>query len=107
MTAFSTNSHEKLAVCRYQLITLVLVRLGRDAALRVGKLLRDPRTVHLERITPVDENEAWTLFSARADKVNSFTDCTSFVIMRRLRINQALTLDTHFAHEQFIVAPRL
>ncbi|MBT9172124.1 MAG: 23S rRNA-specific endonuclease VapC20 [Syntrophomonadaceae bacterium] len=102
------NFHGKLVTSSYifdELVTLVRLRMGHDSALRVGKLLRDPKSLLLEHVTPADDNEAWTLFSARADKAYSFTDCTSFVVMRRLRISQALTLDAHFASEQFITVP--
>lgn len=100
--------HGRLVTTSYifdELVTLVQVRMGHDSALRVGKLLLDPKAVILEHVTPADGNEAWTLFSARADKTYSFTDCTSFVIMRRLKISQALTLDTHFSREQFRTVP--
>jgi predicted nucleic acid-binding protein len=60
----------------------------------------------LIRVTAVDERAAWTLFERRADKSYSFTDCTSFVLMRRERIEEAVALDAHFAQEGFAVAPR-
>ena len=57
-------------------------------------------------MTPVDERTAWVLFERRPDKSYSFTDCTSFVLMRRERIGHAIALDEHFAQEGFTVAPR-
>lgn len=41
------------------------------------------------------------------DKPFSFTDCTSFVIMKEQRIRQALTCDEHFAYAGFQVLPAL
>ena len=57
------------------------------------------------RITPEDENAAWELFCKRPDHTYSFTDCTSFVIMRRLGIKTAAALDDDFASEGFESLP--
>ena len=38
---------------------------------------------------------------ALADRHYSFTDCTSFVVMRELKIRQAVTTDHHFAGAGF------
>jgi predicted nucleic acid-binding protein len=35
----------------------------------------------------------------------SYTDCTSFVLMRRLRIQQAIALDADFQREGFLLLP--
>ena len=37
--------------------------------------------------------------------VFSFTDCTSFVVMRELRLREALTTDHHFAQMGFTLKP--
>ena len=39
------------------------------------------------------------------DKDFSLVDCASFVVMRELRINPALTLDAHFGQMGFHVVP--
>ena len=87
-------------------ITLTQARLGHRHAVTVGRTLLDPAIVELLRVTPVDERAAWTLFERRADKSYSFTDCTSFVLMRRERIGRAVALDAHFSQEGFVVVPR-
>jgi predicted nucleic acid-binding protein len=86
-------------------ISLCLHRLGHDAARRVGSVLLDPDTVDLICITPEGERAAWILFCRRADQRYSFTDCTSFELMRRLRITAALALDYDFRTEGFRVLP--
>jgi predicted nucleic acid-binding protein len=88
---------ETVSLCRY--------RLGFKAAERVGSVLLDRDTVDLMRISPEDEQNAWGLFRDRADQQYSFTDCTSFVLMRRLGIFRALALDEDFRIEGFDVAP--
>ncbi len=86
-------------------VTLCLYRLGRDAALRVGDELRSGALADVVRTTTDDETRAWKLFSGRADKDYSFTDCVSFVIMRRLEITKAAAFDDDFRREGFSVLP--
>ncbi len=45
--------------------------------------------------------EALNLYQSRADKEWSLTDCASFVIMRRRRIDEALTDDHHFTQNGY------
>lgn len=86
-------------------LSLCLYRLGHAAAERVGAVLLDPDTIDLIRVTPEDEQLAWTLFRQRADQRYSFTDCASFGLMRRLGIDTALALDEDFRAEGFRVVP--
>jgi predicted nucleic acid-binding protein len=87
-------------------VTLTQARLGHRRAVTVGRVLLDPTLVELLHVTPVHERAAWTLFERRPDKSYSFTDCTSFVLMRRERMERAVALDAHFSQEGFVVLPR-
>lgn len=80
-------------------------RMGHSAAVLVGEVLRDPDVVDLLRVRPGDEQDAWQLFQDRPDKRYSFTDCTSFAMMRRLGLHRAATLDEDFEREGFEVLP--
>lgn len=86
-------------------VTLCAYRLGHPAAVQVGRVLRDPAAVDLVGVTPADEEEAWQLFEDRPDESYSFTDCTSFVLMRRMGIEVAVALDDDFRREGFAVRP--
>ena len=55
--------------------------------------------------TREDEIEALRLFSKYADHRISFTDCVSFVLMKRFRIATAFTFDRHFALAGWRVIP--
>lgn len=88
-----------------EVVTLSQSRLGFRAATQVGRVLRDPSAVDLVRATAADEEAAWTLFLSRPDKGCSFTDCTSFVLMRRLGLDTAVALDEAFRQEGFAVLP--
>lgn len=53
---------------------------------------------HFEIITiaPPIEDAAFTIFKQYTDKNFSFTDCTSFSIMKSLKLNKAFAFDKHF-----------
>ena len=89
-----------------EVVTLCRYRLGHEAALVVGQVLFDADVVDLVRVTVDDELAAWELFAAREDKEYSFTDCISFVLMRRLGIEVAVAVDDDFTQERFEVIPR-
>jgi hypothetical protein len=86
-------------------VTLARYRLGPDIAVEVGETLQDLSVVDLVQVTVEDQRRAWELFAARRDKDYSFTDCTSFCVMRRLNLARAAALDEDFRREGFLVVP--
>ena len=101
------ESHEgRLVTSNFVLdetITLCRLRLGHASAVRVGTGLRSGQIADVVRATTADENAAWTLFEQRADQRYSFTDCVSFAMMRRMKIDAAAALDEDFDRERFTV----
>jgi len=77
-------------------ITLVLKRLDYTRALRLGEQLWSGQLARIIYITRTDQQAAWQLFKRYRDKEFSFTDCTSFVVMERLRLTHAFAFDEHF-----------
>lgn len=94
------KAHEKRLVTTNfifdETITLIRYRLGWRQAHEFGHLTLQGEVAQLVRIGPKDERAAWRIFSDYEDKTFSFTDCTSFVIMRRLGIETAVALDRDF-----------
>jgi predicted nucleic acid-binding protein len=88
-----------------EVVTLCLYRLGHRAAVAVGEALLDPEVVDLLRLTEREELAAFELLRARPDKSYSLTDCSSFILMRRLRLPRAAALDEDFAREGFEALP--
>ena len=82
-------------------VTLARARLGSAAAGRIGETLLDPGVVELVHLLPEDFEDAWSMFKKRKDKDWSFTDCSSFAVMRRLRLEAAVTTDRHFSQAGF------
>ncbi|MFZ3123486.1 MAG: PIN domain-containing protein [Thermodesulfovibrionales bacterium] len=102
--SFIDNFKDKLAITNYvfdEIVTLVLARLGHKTAVIVGDILLNSPQIEGIWVTQTDEKDAWLLFSSRTDKEYSFTDCTSFTVMRRLNIKRCLALDEHFKQEGF------
>ena len=58
-----------------------------------------------EWVDPNRAEKARHRFFHWADKRFSFTDCTSFVVMRELRLRRALSGDKHFQQVGFETLP--
>ncbi len=76
--------------------TLLRYRAGHHIAVELGEEIRASQLVTVVPISPEWEEEAWRMFRRYADKELSFTDCTSFVVMRYRQILEAFTNDYHF-----------
>jgi len=87
-------------------LTLIRVRLGLDAAERWWDQVEGSPRVRWEWIDPARAEKARHWFFRWRDKDFSFTDCSSFVVMKERRIRAALTNDHHFAQAGFETYPR-
>ncbi|MBI4579675.1 MAG: type II toxin-antitoxin system VapC family toxin [Planctomycetes bacterium] len=70
-----------------------------------GEVLDALRRDTRYEVIPADArllDEAIELYRAREDKDGSLTDCTSFVIMNRRGMTEALTGDHHFEQAGFV-----
>ena len=67
-------------------------------------IIRSP-IYHIQYITSEIEEEAYNLFKKYHDKQLSFTDCTSFAIMNRLRLTTTFTFDSDFEQVGFNKLP--
>jgi uncharacterized protein len=68
-------------------------------------LFRDPDSKVIVS-EPILLERAIALYQARLDKEWSLTDCTSFIVMQREGINEALTGDHHFEQAGFVALLR-
>ena len=88
-------------------LTLLRARLGLRAAAEWWRTIESTPRVRWERIDSERFEKARQIFFQHHDKDYSFTDCTSFVVMRELRLTQALTADRHFRQMGFQVLPSM
>ncbi len=82
--------------------TIIRLRAGHRLAVEFGEELRTSDLIRIEYLTPEVIEDAWSLFKRFADKEFSFTDCTSFVLMRRLGLRETLAFDGHFTQAGFL-----
>jgi uncharacterized protein len=82
-------------------LTLIRVRLGLTAAEAWWRQVDGSSRIRWESIDAIRAEKARALFFRYGDKDFSFTDCTSFVVMRDLRLREVLTTDHHFAQMGF------
>jgi hypothetical protein len=86
-------------------LTLIRLRLGLGAAEAWwAQVDRSPR-LRWERVDSDRFEKARALFFRYRDKDFSFTDCTSFAVVRELRITRAITTDRHFRRMGLQVLP--
>ena len=98
-------SGQKRIVTSNFVLDETLTYLGRTTtyafASEVGKSLCASERLEILRPDSEIEFEALQLFGKYANKGVSFTDCTSFALMKRARIANAFTFDRHFRDAGF------
>ena len=86
-------------------VTLLRMRLGWNTAKNFGQRFKDSSFASLVSVKSEDEDRAWQIFIKYKDKDFSFTDCTSFAILERLKLDTIFTFDSHFHTGSFQVVP--
>ncbi len=87
-------------------LTLLRLRFGLKVAEAWWRQVDGSLRLRWEFVSLARADRAREMFFRFADKAFSFTDCTSFVIMRELKLREALTTDRHFAQAGFLTLPR-
>lgn len=90
--------------------TLLLYDVGHKRAVEFGdeiKSLLDMRKISIIHINRDMLDEAWEVFKKYSDKDFSFTDCTSFAVMKKYEISEAFSFDKHFEQYGLIRLPDL
>lgn len=82
-------------------ITLIMSRLGWKTACEFGEKLKKSSFASIVYVTDSDEEKAWNTFLKYKDAGYSYTDCTSFALMERLKVEAAFTFDRHFKTMKF------
>jgi hypothetical protein len=88
-------------------ITLLMSRLGWKVAVNFGEALKKSELVTVATVMGSDEDKAWEIFLKYEDAGFSYTDCSSFAVMERLRIDTAFTFDMHFKTMKLSIIPEL
>ena len=98
------RSGRRLVVTEYvvsETVTLARVRGGAHVALRVLDLVDQSAGIRIEWIGASRFDSVKAFARRHGDHTYSFVDCASFVVMRELKLSQALTTDGHFKQAGF------
>ena len=102
------GSHGALATSDYILdetITLLRMRKGIDSAVKFADKAFQNKSLQIVWIDPTMFHEAEEMMKENGTRKWSFTDCTSFVVMRQLRMVKAFAFDRNFAEAGFVKLP--
>ncbi len=86
-------------------ITLLRARVGHKPAVEFGQVILASKVVKTVPITQELWQKAWEMFIRYDDKDFSFTECTSFVVMKEMQLTTALAFDHHFTQMGFLTLP--
>jgi predicted nucleic acid-binding protein len=86
-------------------LTLLARRAGYNFAAERAHILYSSKALTILRPTHEDEIAAIELFEKYADQEVSFTDCVSFVLMKKRKITRVFTFDEHFQLAGFKLYP--
>lgn len=86
-------------------LTRIRYTVGHKEAVQWGKDILASKVVEKVDVGNEIFELAWKLFETYEDKVLSFTDCTSFAIMKKSRIEKAFSFDGDFKNAGFVLMP--
>ena len=105
-----TGRHGSLVVSDYILdetATLLMATKGGEAANRFLDDSLSSKSVRLIWIEPELFHQATKTFKTGSERGWSFTDCTSFELLHRLKIGTAFAFDRHFNEAGFNRLPNI
>lgn len=84
-------------------LTVIRARSGLPEALEFGEAFLSSRILAREEVDAGLRADAWALFKQYRDKPLSFTDCTSFALLRRRGLRHVFSFDEDFRRLGFVV----
>ena len=82
--------------------TFLRRRTGHPQAVRFVEAAAASSGLAIHRVDEAEEVEAWEWLRRHDEREYSFVDATSFAVMRRLRLSEALAFDGDFAAAGFV-----
>jgi uncharacterized protein len=100
------QQQQSLVTTNYVLTELVALfysplRLPRTQIFQIIDAIKISTHIQIVHVDVEIDDAAWDLCKNRLDKPWSLVDCTSFVVMKQLKIQEALTTDRHFEQAGF------
>lgn len=88
-----------------EVVTFFNNRGRHEKAVAIGHQLLTSRSIELLHVDEELFRAGWEFLVKHGDKRYSLTDCISFVVMRRMGLQDALTFDAHFEQAGFRRVP--
>ncbi len=101
-------SHPSFVTTSYvldEIVTFFNSRNKHSKAVEIGNCLINSPSIEFIHVDEVVFYEGWRYFRQHDDKLYSLTDCISFTVMKKLKLNEALTFDKHFVQSGFEKLP--
>ena len=98
------KTYQSIIITNYifdEVVTFFNKRGLHKEAVKLGEILLSSQSIKIEDIDTRCFYESWDYFKKHSDKDYSFTDCVSFVIMKRYGIKNSLSFDKHFEQAGF------
>jgi predicted nucleic acid-binding protein len=88
-----------------ELVTFLNSRNRHAKAVQIGSRLLSSTSIQVIHVDEALFYDGWTFFQKHSDKSYSLTDCISFLLMKRLKIEAVLSFDRHFKQAGFRTLP--
>lgn len=88
-----------------ELLTVLLSRGSKELSITAGKKILESTQITIIKINEEVFARVWDIYQSYKDKEWSFTDCTSYVLMKGLEIRKGASFDLHFSQFGFEVVP--
>ena len=88
-------------------VTWLRYKIGHGIATDWGQKLLSSCMIEIVQIHDTYLRLAWDIFQKYSDQKFSFTDCTSFAVMKELGLDTAFGFDDHFRIMELILTPSL
>jgi uncharacterized protein len=103
----AVQQKQKIYTTNYVIAELVALlnsplRVSRSRVFEIVDAIKMVAYVEVIHIDDATDALAWKLCKSRLDKAWSLVDCSSFVVMQKLGVQEALTTDQHFEQAGFI-----
>jgi predicted nucleic acid-binding protein len=86
-------------------MTLFMARGQQNEARQFWANFKNSKIIRVEKINENRFTKSGDFFCDQIEQSNSFTDVSSFLLMKELKIHTAVTLDKHFVKAGFQVLP--
>lgn len=104
------NLHRTSGFCTSNIVFIesmgwIRHKRGKRLAVQTGNNILFGSGISVERVRQDDEVEAWQLFNKVDGRGLSMVDCTTLILMKRLKIKEIFTFDSDFKKFGFKVYP--